>query len=209
MRGDTQRAKREKVDGLLSNIDSYQSIFKILCDNKTAFVQKLKRDFRSLKSELFFGKYRMVEKVLSRKFDSEQMRSIAGTISYKKSDKVFLFLLSDLPVERVKEILAKVSHLDYERKGETLSQDMVIPAGELLTKEGGKVSNTLFKEITKLGLEGFAINSKTNGIEAEKEIVVARKGEAVTETVERMAKILGVKTREHAAVLVGHAEIRK
>ncbi|KAI5159720.1 mRNA turnover protein 4 [Nematocida ausubeli] len=205
--GETQKAKKERIDNVLSNVGAYQRIYKLLCDNKTAFVQKLKRDFRSVKSELFFGKYKMIEKVLSRTLDPEQMTSLRGTVEYKKSDKVFLYLLTDLPQEKIQSIVEKVTHFDYERKGDTLCKDIVIPVGELLNEESVKVSNTLFKDIQALGIQNIIINPKTNTIEVTEQIVLGRKGEHMTEEQEKMAKILGLKNKRHGATIVGRAEI--
>ncbi|KAI5167541.1 mRNA turnover protein 4 [Nematocida sp. ERTm5] len=209
MAGESQKAKKERVDNLLSNVGAYQKIYKLLCDNKTAFIQKLKRDFRSVKSELFFGKYKMIEKVLSRTLDTEQLNSLRGTVEYKKSDKVFLYLLSDLPQEKVQSIVDRISHLDYEKVGDTLSSDIVLPVGELLNEESVKVSNTLFKEIEKLGIQNIIINPKTNSIEVTEQIVLGRKGEQMTEEQAKMSKILGLKNKKHGARIVGCADIPK
>lgn len=209
MAGETQKAKRERIDNVLSNVGAYKKVYKLLCDNKTAFIQKLKRDFRSVKSELFFGKYKMVEKVLSRILDSDQMASLRGEVQYKKSDKVFLFLLSDLPLEKIKSMVDKVSHLDYERKGDVLSKDLVLPVGELLNEESVKVSNTLFKEIQKLGIENIIINPKTNSIEVTEQIVLGRKGDQMTEEQEKIVKMLGIKNKKHGVAITGHAQIQK
>ncbi|KAI5192685.1 mRNA turnover protein 4 [Nematocida minor] len=209
MAAETQKTKRERIDNALSNVGSYQRIFKLLCDNKTAFIQKLKRDFRSVKSELFFGKYKMVHTVLGRILSSDQMVSLKGKVEYKKSDKVFLFLLSDQPVEKIKGMLEKVQHTDYERKGDVLSKDIVLPVGELLNEESIKISNTLFKDIQKLGIDNIRINPKTNNIEVTEQIVLGRKGEQMTEEQEKMVKILGIKNKKHGAVVVGFAEIQK
>lgn len=209
MAAETQKARKERIDNVLSNIGSYQRVFKLLCDNKTPFIQKIKRDFRSVKSELFFGRYKMIQKVLSKVLEPEQIASLRGETQYKKSDKVYLFLLSDLPAEKVKSMLEKIEYMDYERKGDILSKDIVLPVGELLNEESVKVSNTLFKEIQKLGIENIIINPKTNNIEVTKQIVLGRKGDQMTEEQEKMVKIIGAKNRKFGASIAGKAEIQK
>lgn len=208
MVAETQKARRERIDNSLSNVGSYKRIFKLLCDNKTAFIQKLKRDFRSVKSELFFGRYKMIQKVLSKILEPDQITSLRGETQYKKSDKVYLFLLSDLPVDRIRSILEKVEYMDYERKGDILSKDIVLPVGELLNEDSIKVSNTLFKDIQKLGIEDIIINPKTNNIEVTKQIVLGRKGDQMTEEQEKMVKIIGLKNKKHGASIAGKAEIQ-
>ncbi|KAI5184947.1 mRNA turnover protein 4 [Nematocida homosporus] len=199
--------KRAKVDNALSNVTNYKNIYKILCDNKTAFIQQLKRNFRNNKSEMIFGKYRMVEKVLGRILSAEDLVSLRGENPYKKSDRIYLYVMSDLPLEKIAEIANSVDFSDYERKGAQFEEDIIIPAGELLNRESIRVSNTLFKDIKALGLVNAIINPKTNNIEVTEETVLGRKGEDITEAQEKMIRLLGIKNRTHKAEVTGFARV--
>lgn len=199
--------RREKVDRALANVSQYKKIFKILCDNKTSFIQKLKRNFRNHKSEMLFGKYRMVERVLGRMLSAESFTALKGSNPYKKSDKVYMYLLTDLPTEKVEKITSSVPYFDYERKGEVFAKDIIIPAGELYKADGTNVSNVLFKDIQAINLLPASINPKTNKIEIEKEVLLGKKGDTITEDQDKMIKILGIKNREYKAVISGHTEV--
>ncbi|KAI5181895.1 mRNA turnover protein 4 [Nematocida sp. AWRm80] len=203
----TQEDKKTKVDSSLAQAVKNQRAYKILCDNKTPFIQALRKAFRQHKSEIIFGKYRIIEKGLSKILPVKCLEVLKGTTTYKKSDKIYMYLFTNLLKEKVTEILNSCPSYDYERRGHPLEQDIILPAGELLNKESIKVSNTLFKEIEKLGLANVIINPKTNNIEMTQETILGLKGDLITEEQEKMIRILGIKNKLFRAEIVAQIDI--
>ncbi|OAG31893.1 mRNA turnover protein 4 [Nematocida displodere] len=199
--------RKSKVDTALINVTNYKMIYKVLCDNKTPFIQRLRRDFRNTKSEMIFGKYKMVEKVLSRTIGETGMEALKGTNEYKLSNKVYMYILSDHDEDKIRETASKTEYHDYERRGEKFAEDIILPKGELLNRESVRISNTLFKDIQKIGLVDAILNPKTNSIELAEDVVLARKGEEITEDQEKMLRMLGIRNKIYEVVIVGRTAI--
>lgn len=201
--------KRAKVNNSLANLSSYKTIYRILCDNKTPFIQRIRRLLRGRKTEMIFGKYKMLEKVLSQRFSSDDMNRLRGNSPYKKSDKIYSYVLSDLPEAEIQKILSSATFSDYEHKGEQFAADVVLPAGELFTEDNSRVSHTLFKDLTALGLVKLQMNPKTNNIEVVEETVIGKQGEEISKEQERLLKLLGIKNKQFAVSIVGKLDIPK
>ncbi|KAI5170769.1 mRNA turnover protein 4 [Nematocida sp. LUAm3] len=199
--------RKERVDRILNDLPEYKYIHKILCDNKTPFIQQLKKGYRQAKSNMIFGKYKMIEKVLSKVLSSESLKSLRGTSAYKKSDRVYMYILANITKEEAEEVIRSTYFEDYEKKGYFYEEDVIIPVGDLLNTQSVKVSNTIYKEIVKLGITQVQINPKTNNLEVVEAIVLGKKGEPVTEVGEKMLKIVGIKNRKFKAEIVGTAEV--
>ncbi|KAI5190164.1 mRNA turnover protein 4 [Nematocida sp. AWRm77] len=199
--------KRAKVNSALSNLSSYKTIYRILCDNKTPFIQRIRQVLRSKKSEMIFGKYKMIEKVLSQTFSSEEMNKLKGASLYKRSDKIYCYVLTDLEEEEIQKMIASIAFSDYEQKGSQFASDFILPAGELLTEDNTRVSHTLFKDLLALGLHNIQMNPKTNNIEVTEETVIGRRGEEITKEQERLLKLLGIKNKQFKVSIVGKLPI--
>jgi len=201
--------KRTKQNSILTNIKAYTKIYRLLCDNRTGYIQRLRKIFRGNKSEMVFGKYKPLEKVLGTVFSPEDMNRLRGTNSYKKSDRIYCYLLTDLEEKQILNMINSVAYVDYEKKGNVFSADIVLPAGELLNEESVRISNTLFKELHALGLTEAVMNPKTNNIELAKETCMGKKGEEITKEKERLMKHLGMKNKQFNAEVVGKLDVSK
>jgi ribosomal protein L10 len=201
--------KRAKVNSALSNLSSYKTIYRILCDNKTPFIQQIRKLLRGRKTEMIFGKYKMLEKALSQTFSPGDIDQLRGASPYKRSDKIYSYVLTDLSEEEIQKILGSATFSDYEQKGSHFAADVVLPAGELLTGENTRVSHTLFKDLAALGLVNVQMNPKTNNIEVAEKTVIGKKGEEISKEQERLLKLLGIKNKRFAVSVVGKLDIPK
>lgn len=203
------KQKKEKVDVAISELSKYSMIYKVLCENRTAYIQKIRKLLRNKNTEMLFGKYRMVEKGLSLILTPDEMNKIRSKTPYKKSDKVYFYVFSDLPKEEVAELIKSVSHIDYETLGAPLKEDLVLPIGPLLKANGERISTNLFVELKDLGLASIKTNPKTNELELTEETTLGKTGDVITKEIQKVLKIFAIKNKDHHAEMVGSARIFK
>lgn len=203
------KQKKEKVDVAISELSRYSMIYKVLCENRTAYIQKIRKLLRNKNTEMLFGKYRMVEKGLSHILSPDEMNKLKSKTPYKKSDKIYFYVFSDLPQEEIADLIKSVTHIDYEILGAPLKEDLVLPIGPLLKSNGERVSNNLFVELKELGLNSIKTNPKTNELELTEETTLGKAGDAITKEIQKVLRLLAIKNKDHHAEIVSSAKNSK
>jgi ribosomal protein L10 len=201
------QARKQKLDTSLKAVPDKRFLYKMLSDNKARYIQELRRVFRESDSRAIFGKYRMLEKVLEEKVGRESMDVLKSLAPFKGTEKIYYYLFSDMGPAKVSEMVGAVEHLDYEKAGHPLVDDVVLRQGEVLTAESTKISNTLYKNLRQWGLGQAVVNPKTNNIEVESEVVLGRQGHIIDENTEQIMRALGIKRRRYETQILGRVEM--
>lgn len=198
-------AKRQKVDASLARTLSYSFLYRILSDNKSPYIQSIRKALKQNDSAVVFGKYKMAEKVLAERIGRERFQELQGQEEgrFKGSGRVYYYAFSNSEPLKVSSLISSVEYSDYEKASSLFAEDVFLRKGEILNTESVKISNTLFKDLKQCGLEGAVVNPKTNNIELAGDTVLGRKGEVIGEREEKIMKILGIKNRKYASEIVG------
>ena len=175
--------KAKKVEEIKNLLRKYKTIgIASLHKVRAAQLQELRKRLKDT-AYLQVIKNTLVERAIS---EMKELPNIESLKKYLKGSNLFLF--TDINPFKLALILEKSKVKGFAKAGDVASEDIVVPAGNTGLAPGPIIS--------QLGSLGIPTRIESGSVWINKDTVVARKGEVISQTLAAILSKLGIKAIE-------------
>jgi mRNA turnover protein 4 len=141
-------SKLQLAESIQESVDSYSRIFVIEIHNmRNVYFKKIRQEIQGV---LYFGKNKVIQKVLGMDESSELVPGIHQVCEHMVgNDRALLF--TNWTREQVDQVLQQHEYLDFAKGGQKATHRVVLPAGPLVVDDH-PLPGTMSPFLLKLGL---------------------------------------------------------